>query len=176
MRLVDQDIPGPKRDYIGYGRRPPKVFWPNDAKAAVSICINYEEGSEYSKAAGDDRNEGLAEIPYVMNAQYRDLCAESIYEYGSRAGVWRLLHLFDEHETKTTFYPLGGQQSLFPSAPCRVRRRPGSVHHKLCRYTSFRVVLRPLTDAETVTELRFEPPGRGFWEQDPVHFPLRDER
>ncbi len=104
MRLVDQDIPGPGRDYVGYGARPPKAFWPNDAKAVVSLCINQEEGSEYSKAAGDDRNEGLAEIPYVMDAQYRDLCAESIYEYGSRAGVFRLLRLFDEYDVKTTFY------------------------------------------------------------------------
>ena len=104
MRLVDQDIPGPKREYVGYGRRPPKVVWPNDAKAVVSLCINHEESSEYSKAAGDGRNEGLAEIPYVMDAQYRDLCAESVYEYGSRAGVWRLLRLFDEYEIKTTFY------------------------------------------------------------------------
>ena len=104
MRFVDQDVPGPRREYVGYGRRAPKVVWPHDAKAAVSLCINQEEGSEYSKAAGDDRNEGLGEIPYVMDAQYRDLCAESIYEYGSRAGVWRLLRLFDEYEVKTTFY------------------------------------------------------------------------
>jgi peptidoglycan/xylan/chitin deacetylase (PgdA/CDA1 family) len=104
MTLIDQDIPGPRREYVGYGRRPPRVVWPNDAKAVVSLCINQEEGSEYSKAAGDGRNEGLAEIPYVMDAQYRDLCAESIYEYGSRAGVWRLLRLFDEYDVKTTFY------------------------------------------------------------------------
>jgi peptidoglycan/xylan/chitin deacetylase (PgdA/CDA1 family) len=104
MRLVDQDIPGPRRDYVGYGARPPKAFWPNDAKAVVSLCINQEEGSEYSKAAGDDRNEGLAEIPYTMGPEYRDLCAESIYEYGSRAGVFRLLRLFDEYDVKTTFY------------------------------------------------------------------------
>ena len=60
MSIQDQDVPGPKRDFVGYGRRPPKVFWPNDAKAVVSLCINEEEGSEYSKPAGDGRNEGLA--------------------------------------------------------------------------------------------------------------------
>ena len=47
--------------------RQPQVFWPDDAKAVVSLCINQEEGSEYSKVAGDGRNEGLAEIPYSMD-------------------------------------------------------------------------------------------------------------
>lgn len=104
MRLVDQDVPGPRRDFVGYGRRQPRVVWPGDAKVAVNLVVNYEEGSEYSKAAGDDRNEGLAEINYVMPAEYRDLCAESVYEYGSRAGIWRLMRLFDEYEVKTTFF------------------------------------------------------------------------
>ena len=104
MKFVDKDVPGPKREYVGYGNRPPKVFWPDDAKVVVSLCINQEESSEYSQPAGDNRNEGLAEIPYTMDASYRDLCAESVYEYGSRAGVWRLLRLFDEYSIKTTFY------------------------------------------------------------------------
>ena len=104
MELIDQDIPGPKRDFVGYGRRQPKVVWPNNAKVAVNLVVNYEEGSEYSKPAGDDRNEGLAEISYMLSPQYRDLCAESVYEYGSRAGIWRLLRLFDEYKVKVTFF------------------------------------------------------------------------
>jgi len=104
MELVDQDVPGPRRVFTGYGRRQPKVVWPNGAKVAVNLVVNYEEGSEYSKPAGDGRNEGLAEIPYVMDAEYRDLCSESVYEYGSRAGIWRLMRLFDEYDVKVTFY------------------------------------------------------------------------
>jgi peptidoglycan/xylan/chitin deacetylase (PgdA/CDA1 family) len=104
MELVDQDVPGPKRQFVGYGRRPPKVVWPNGAKVAVNLVVNYEEGSEYSKPAGDGRNEGLAEIPYVMSPEHRDLCAESVYEYGSRAGIWRLMRLFDEYDVKVTFF------------------------------------------------------------------------
>jgi peptidoglycan/xylan/chitin deacetylase (PgdA/CDA1 family) len=104
MPLVDQDVPGPRREYVGYGRHTPKVVWPNDAKLVVSICVNHEEGSEYSMAAGDNRNEGLAEIPYVMPSEFRDLAAESVYEYGSRAGVFRLMRLFDEYETDVTWY------------------------------------------------------------------------
>jgi peptidoglycan/xylan/chitin deacetylase (PgdA/CDA1 family) len=104
MQLIDQDVPGPKRQFVGYGRRTPKVVWPNEAKVAVNLVVNYEEGSELSKPAGDGRNEGLAEIPYVMDPEYRDLCAESVYEYGSRAGIWRLLRLFDEYGIKVTFF------------------------------------------------------------------------
>jgi peptidoglycan/xylan/chitin deacetylase (PgdA/CDA1 family) len=104
MQLIDQDIPGPKRDFVGYGRHLPKAFWPNGAKVAVSLVVNYEEGSEYSKPAGDERNEGMAEINYLLDPQYRDLCAESVYEYGSRAGIWRLMRLFDEYQVKVTFF------------------------------------------------------------------------
>jgi peptidoglycan/xylan/chitin deacetylase (PgdA/CDA1 family) len=99
----DDDAPGPRRDLIGYGRRKPKVRWPNDARVALSLIVNNEEGSEYSLPT-DGRNEGLAEIPYTMPPEYRDLCAESVYEYGGRAGIWRLLELFDELKVKTTFF------------------------------------------------------------------------
>jgi hypothetical protein len=83
----ESDGPGPRRDVVGYGRHVPKVTWPEGARVAVSIVLNWEEGSEYSKIAGDGRNEGLAEIPYVMEPEFRDLAAESVYEYGGRAGV-----------------------------------------------------------------------------------------
>ncbi len=104
MKLVDTDVPGPKRDYVGHGRNVPRVVWPDKARVAVSIVLNYEEGSEYAKPAGDDRNEVMAEIPYVMDAAYRDLAGESVYEYGSRAGVWRLQRLFDAYRIPITFY------------------------------------------------------------------------
>lgn len=104
MQLVDRDVPGPRRDFVGYGRTKPQVVWPDEATVAVNLVVNYEEGSEYSLPAGDGRNEGLAEIAYVMPAEHRDLAAESVYEYGSRAGVWRLMNLFDEYELKTTFF------------------------------------------------------------------------
>lgn len=104
MELNDLDIPGPRRNYPGYGRHQPKVVWPDGANLVINLVVNHEEGSEYSWAAGDNRNEGLAEIPYVMGPEARDLSAESVYEYGSRAGIWRLLRLFDEYDVKTTFF------------------------------------------------------------------------
>ena len=96
------DVPGPPRDVVGYGGRPPRVEWPGGAKVAVSLVVNYEEGSEYSHAAGDARNEGQGELDYRMDDAYRDLGVESTYEYGSRAGIWRMLGLFEEYGVKTT--------------------------------------------------------------------------
>ena len=107
MKLIDRDVPGPSRDLVGYGAHPPRVVWPEGATVALNLVVNYEEGSEYSKPAGDERNEGQGEFDYVMDPRYRDLGVESTYEYGSRAGVWRLLRLFDEYEIKTTFFACG---------------------------------------------------------------------
>ena len=107
MQLVDHDVPGPRRDLVGYGASPPQVVWRDGAALALNIVVNYEEGSEYSKPAGDERNEGQGEFDYVMDQRYRDLGVESSYEYGSRAGVWRLLRLFDEYEIRSTFFACG---------------------------------------------------------------------
>ena len=93
--FVDQDVPGPRRDCVGYGRHVPKVRWPDDARVAVNLVLNYEEGSEYAHPAGDGQNDVLTEIPYVMDPAFRDLAAESVYECGSRAGVWRVQRLVD---------------------------------------------------------------------------------
>ena len=98
------DVPGPPRDLVGYGRKVPKVRWPDDARVAVSIVLNYEEGSEYSHPNGDQRNDGLVEMIYAFDPQYRDLCAESVFEYGSRAGVWRVERLLTEMQIPITFY------------------------------------------------------------------------
>ena len=98
------DVPGPPRDFAGYGPNPPRVVWPNGAAVALSIVVNYEEGSEANKLDGDPQNEGMTEVSYSMADEYRDLGSESMYEYGSRAGIWRLFRLFDEYDVKATIY------------------------------------------------------------------------
>ena len=95
---------GPDRDFIGYGRNIPEVVWPDNARVAVSIVVNYEEGSERSYLAGDNRNETLGEANRTLDPGYRDLATESTYEYGSRAGIFRLLRMFDRYGIKTTFF------------------------------------------------------------------------
>ena len=93
--FMTRDVPvdGPPRELVGYGEFPPKINWPGGAKVAVQIILNYEEGSEKTYAMGDDVNEDLYELPYKQEGQ-RDLAIESAYEYGSRAGVWRLFRVF----------------------------------------------------------------------------------
>lgn len=94
----------PERDFVGHGRVTPAFRWPHGANVALNFAINYEEGSERSLAFGDDRNEGLAELAREFPAGVRDLATESVYEYGSRAGIWRLARLFDEHDLAVTLF------------------------------------------------------------------------
>jgi peptidoglycan/xylan/chitin deacetylase (PgdA/CDA1 family) len=104
MKIPDKDIPGPKRDYVGYGRNVPKVVWPDGARIAVSLIVNYEEGSEVHMSADNANEAGLAELSYTMAPGYRDLAMESVYEYGQRAGIWRLQRLFDKKNISATFF------------------------------------------------------------------------
>ena len=93
------------RDLVGYGGRPPSGRWPNGARLAVSVVVNYEEGSEMSYAMGDKSQETMTEWGnYPMPPEIRNLAMESMYEYGSRVGVWRLLEMFRATGVKTTFY------------------------------------------------------------------------
>jgi peptidoglycan/xylan/chitin deacetylase (PgdA/CDA1 family) len=103
--FMTTDIPveGPPRELVGYGEHPPKVRWENDAKVAVQIVINYEEGSEKSFAMGDGVNDIMYELPFALEGQ-RDLAVESMYEYGSRAGIWRMFRVFDAAGVPVTIF------------------------------------------------------------------------
>ena len=93
-----------QRDLTGYGPNPPMVQWPGGARIAVSVVVNYEEGSEYSTLDGDPAGEISGESPSTVPIGERDLANESFYEYGSRVGVWRLMNLLDRHNVKGTFF------------------------------------------------------------------------
>ena len=95
--------PDPTRDFKGYGRVAPAVTWPGDARVAVVLVVNYESGSERSYFAGDNTNEPPQEFAYPQ-PPFRDLGNESIFEYGSRAGIWRLQRMFDEYRLPVTFH------------------------------------------------------------------------
>jgi peptidoglycan/xylan/chitin deacetylase (PgdA/CDA1 family) len=108
------------RDLIGYGRRPPKVVWPNEAKVVVNLVLNYEEGSEAYAYGGDGRTDGLAELAWSLPPEYRDFSVEAVYEYGSRAGVWRLLNIFAEYDVKMTFFACGMALELNPEVAAAI--------------------------------------------------------
>src|SRR5208282_85391 len=93
-------------DMIGYGEHPPHAAWPNGARLALQIVMNYEEGSEYSIPDGDGTSEMyLTEVPgATVGPGKRDLIVESVYEYGSRAGFWRLMRMFEERGLAVTVF------------------------------------------------------------------------
>jgi len=93
------------RDMIGYGRKPPHADWPDGARVAVQFVLNYEEGGENSVLHGDPGSEQfLSEIIGAASYPARHMSMESIYEYGSRAGVWRLLREFESRGLPLTVF------------------------------------------------------------------------
>ena len=94
------------RDFVGYGGRPPDPRWPKGARLALNFVLNYEEGSEYSMMDQDGVSDmALTELASAAVPRGdRDLAAESMFEYGSRVGFWRLLRLFEERDLPMTVY------------------------------------------------------------------------
>src|SRR3954470_19964995 len=93
------------RDLVGYGGKPPKAKWPGSASLALQFVLNYEEGGENSVLHGDKASEVfLSEIIGAQPFAARHMSMESLYEYGSRAGVWRLLELFKRYKTPITVF------------------------------------------------------------------------
>jgi allantoinase len=94
------------RDLVGYGRTPPHADWPGGARIAVQMVLNYEEGGEACVLHGDPGAETF--LSDLLNPApvpgARHMSMEQIYEYGSRAGVWRLLRLFERHHVPVTVF------------------------------------------------------------------------
>jgi allantoinase len=96
----------PPRDYVGYGATPPNPRWPDGARIAVNFVMNYEEGSEASFLDGDEVTDTNMTEAHGVNQPLkgRDLAAESMFEYGSRVGFWRLMRLFQERKLPMTIF------------------------------------------------------------------------
>jgi|TARA_B100000131_G_scaffold272386_1_gene273292 putative urate catabolism protein len=96
------------RNFIGYGSNGKKISWPNNAKLALQIVLNYEEGGENCILNGDKYSETfLSEIIGAKPIKGRHISMESIYEYGSRIGFWRLDKLFKEKKIPVTIFGVG---------------------------------------------------------------------
>lgn len=106
---------GPPRDLVGYGGRPPAVRWPNGAKLAVSIALNFEEGAESSIEAGDPAGEAIGEVTTVIRPGVRDIGQEQLFAYGMRAGLWRILDALERHDAKATFWMCGYAVERLPA-------------------------------------------------------------
>lgn len=162
LQSRDQPVDGPARELVGYGEHPPQVRWEGDAKVAVQIVINYEEGSEKTFAMGDGTNDILYELPFALEGQ-RDLAVESMYEYGTRAGIWRLLRVFDGAGIPVTFFAAAVALERNPAVAEKLARRGDeaaghgyrwSNHFEMDRETEREAIRRAIESIEQTTGSR----------------------
>jgi len=112
--MTDSTYP---RDLTGYGRTPPHAHWPDGARIALQFVLNYEEGAENSVLDGDAGSETfLYEIIGAQSFAARHMSMESLYEYGSRAGLWRLLRMFEERRLPLTVFGVARALQRNPEA------------------------------------------------------------
>lgn len=126
---MTQDYP---RDLHGYGPNPPQPNWPGGARVALQIVLNYEEGGENCVLHGDSASEAF--LSEIVGADPREgvrhMSMESIYEYGSRVGVWRLSNLFDRYKVPVTVFAVGMAVERNPE-PIQALHAAG---HEICSH------------------------------------------
>lgn len=137
------------RDLRGYGANPPNPDWPGGARLALQIVLNYEEGGENCILHGDSASEAF--LSEIVNADAREgvrhMSMESIYEYGSRVGVWRLKRLFDRYEIPITVFAVGMAVERYPE-PVQALHEAG---HEICSH-GYRWVDYQYIDEDTERE------------------------
>src|SRR6202040_1783431 len=158
-RSDDAGVPGGAREIVGYGEHLPRVRWQNDAKVAIQIVVNYEEGSEKTYAMGDKTNDGMYELPFAVDDQ-RDLAVESMYEYGSRAGIWRMFRIFDAAGIPVTFFGAAVALERNPAVAAKLARRGDEVaghgyrwsnHYEMNREEEREAIKRAIASIEKTT-------------------------
>ncbi len=112
-----------KRDFLGYGKHRPNPQWPNGAKLALSFVVNMEEGAEACYEDGQSENDRSSEFTSILPSGMRDLGMEQFHEYGLRAGVWRVLDLFDRFGVKSTFWLCGRAVERSPEIAAEIVAR-----------------------------------------------------
>lgn len=95
------------RNLTGYGRARPTIVWPNGARVAVSLTLNFEEGAELALEQGDAETERFGEVPSVQPPGVRDLVQEQVFDYGMRVGLWRFLEALERHRMAVTLQTCG---------------------------------------------------------------------
>ncbi|MDA9475425.1 polysaccharide deacetylase [Bradyrhizobium sp. CCBAU 65884] len=96
-----------QRDLRGYGRARPDIVWPNGARVAVSLVVNFEEGAELAVEQGDAETERYGEVASTSPPGVRDLVQEQVFDYGMRSGLWRFLDAFADADVRSTFMMCG---------------------------------------------------------------------
>ena len=113
--MTDPTSPPYPRDLVGYGRDVPHAQWPRGARIAVQFVLNYEEGGENNVLHGDPTSETfLSELVTAQAYENRHMTMDSMYEYGSRAGVWRLLREFERRKLPLTVFGVAMALERYP--------------------------------------------------------------
>jgi putative urate catabolism protein len=129
------------RDLVGYGRTPPHPRWPGGARVALQFVLNYEEGGENCVLHGDPASETfLSEIIGAQAFPMRHMSMESLYEYGSRAGLWRVLRLFEERRLPLTVFGVAMALKRNPEAVAAFRELGHEVACHGLRWISYQNV------------------------------------
>lgn len=143
------------RDMIGYGETPPDPQWPGDAYLALQIVLNYEEGGENSPLYGDPTSETylceLVGVPAYVGQ--RNLNVESLYEYGSRAGFWRLWRLMKERGLKVTVFGVASAMAANQAAVQAMRDAGWEVASHGLRWIDYKDFTRAEEEAHFKTAL-----------------------
>ena len=124
-------MPDRPRDLVGYGRTPPQANWPGDARVAVSFVLNFEEGAERTPYNGDPVSETFLHEIMGEARTTRDLNTETIYEFGGKVGVWRVLDAFAEAAMPMTVFACGQAVEMNP-APMTAAAAAG---HEVCSHS-----------------------------------------
>jgi allantoinase len=161
------------RDLTGYGATPPHAHWPGGARIAVQFVLNYEEGAENSVLHGDPASETfLSEIVAAQPFPARHMSMESLYEYGSRAGVWRLLRLFRERRLPLTVFGVGMALARNPAVVDAMLADGHEIASHGWRWISYQQIDETLERehmalaVETITRLTGRPPEGWYTGRD----------
>lgn len=164
------------RDMVGYGPNPPNPQWPGGANIAVQFVLNYEEGAESSVLHGDPTSETfLSEIIGARAFPNRHMSMESLYEYGSRAGLWRVLRVFDRRGLPLTIFGVAIALARNPLAVEAFKTRGDEIACHGLRWMSYQLVepdieRRHIADAVRVmTEVTGEVPLGWYTGRDSPH-------
>jgi putative urate catabolism protein len=154
----DPSTSGYPRDLVGHGRTPPDPRWPDGAAIALQIVLNYEEGGEYSVLHGDAQSE--AYLAEVAGAQpwpgMRNLAIESIFEYGSRAGFWRIFREFTGRDIPLTVYAVTMALARHPQAAAAMVEAGWEIASHACRWIDYRDMAEADERADIIESIRLQ--------------------
>lgn len=149
---------GYPRDMVGYGRTPPDPRWPGKAAIALQIVLNYEEGGEYCILHGDAASEAyLTEVVgTVALSGRRNLAVESQYEYGSRAGFWRLHRLFTSRGIPLTVFAVTMALARNPEAAAAMVEAGWEIASHACRWIDYGAMPEAEERADIAESIRLQ--------------------